>query len=224
MKNTKKALVALTLGGSLSVGGAVAAQQGQPSGTPGQGQTPPSDTTKPGNTQETTGNEVPVAAMAEVVSTTGTVQSIDRDKRMVVLKDDSGDQIKVQVPPNMPNFDQLKKGQKVDLTYHDAVAVFLLPPGAGKPGAEARVHVQPAEQGGLVGHEMTVTAQIVNTDTKNHQLELKLPSGQLQKVDVTDPDLQKQLKDVKPGQMATISYTEAVAASIAPASNQPASR
>jgi ribosomal protein L2 len=204
MKRTTKTVAALTLGSTLALAGAAWAKQGQG--------------------QKSGKSTAPVAAVAEIVSTTGTVQSIDKDKRTIVLKDAAGDQIKMQVPPDMPNFDQLKKGQKADVTYYDSIAVAFLPSGAAQPAAEVRVRVEPAQQGGVVGREITVAAEVVNVDSKNKQVELKLPSGQTQKINVADTDLQKHLGDLKPGQLATITYTEAVAASLDPPSSQRAAR
>jgi hypothetical protein len=219
MNRTTGTLATLALASVCAIGGTAWAQeaqgqqkQGRPSGS--QRQMPGDTTTGAGSEQMANRNKVPVSGAAEIVMTTGTIQSIDKDKRTVVLKDESGDQIKVQVPPDMPGFDQLKKGERVDLTYYDSIAVAFLPPGSAQPAAEARVHVEPAQAGGLVGREVTIAAQIVNVDTKNKAVELKLPNGQIQKVSVADADLQKQLRDLKPGQLATVTYTEAVAASL----------
>jgi hypothetical protein len=158
-----------------------------------------------------------VSGEADLVATTGTIQSIDRDNHLLVFKDQSGDQIKVQVPPGLPGFDQVKKGQRVDLTYYDSIAVSFLPPGAAQPADEAPVQVEPSQQGGMVGRELTVAAEVVNVDSRNKTVKLKMPNGRIQKISVIDADLQKHLGDLKPGQLATVTYTEAVAASILPA-------
>lgn len=158
---------------------------------------------------------------SEMMMTTGTVQSIDKDKRLLVLEDEAGDRIQIQVPPDAPGFTSLRKGQRVDVSYHDSVAVALLPPGTSQPVIERRVRVEPAQSGGIVGREVTVAAQVVNVDLKAKAMDLKLPNGHTHKVTVTDPDLQQQLKELKPGQLARVTFTEAVAATIAPAAPRP---
>jgi hypothetical protein len=232
-----RALATVALGGAFAIGGPAWSQQGQqqqgqqpqPGGAQGQPQPgqaePRSAPGTPAEGRGQTGQGVPTAVAAEVIMTTGTVQSVDKGNRTVVLKDASGDQVKVQVPPEMTRFDQLKKGDKIDATFYDSVAVALLPPGAARPGAEARVKVEPSQAGGFVGREVTtVGAQIINVDTKNNIVHLKLPDGTMQRVNVTDPTLQGQLKNLKPGQVATVTFTEAVAATIRPSGGETGQR
>jgi hypothetical protein len=209
MTTKQRTLAAVALASAFGVSGFAWAQQGD---TQQGAQTDPSGGAEPAAAKDKT----QVASAAQVVSTTGTIQSVDRDKRTVVLKKASGDEVKVQVPPDMAAFDQIKKGQKVDLTYYDSIGVSVLPPGATAPSTETRTAVEPAQQGGVVGRETTVAAKVAKVDTKNNSVELKLANGQMQKVNISDPELQKKLADLKTGQTVTVTYTEAVAATLVP--------
>jgi hypothetical protein len=216
MRRTTRTLTALTLGSTLAVGGAAWAAQNQ---AQGQGQTEEQKQGGASGGQATgAGKERQLGTTSQSVMTTGIIQSIDKEKRTVVLKDPVGEQVKVQVPQDLTMFDQLKKGQKVDLDYTESLAVSVLPAGGGTPGTQVRAHVEPTQAGGLVGREVTVTAQIVSVDARNKVVGLKLPSGQIQRITVQDPDIQKQLPNLKPGELATFTYTEAVAAKIQPSS------
>jgi hypothetical protein len=207
MKRTTCALATLALGSAVAVGDGAWARQGERQ-TP-QGADP------------TAGRNNAAAGMPDAVLTTGSVLNVDRDKRTLVFKDPAGDQIKVQVPPDLTGFDQLKRGDRIDIAYYDSVAVAFPRQGAAHPVAEVRARVEPAHPGGIVGREVTVAAEVINVDTKDRSVELKLPSGQMQNVVVTDPALQGQLKDLRPGQTATVTYTEAMTASIQPLPVEP---
>src|SRR3954471_23959203 len=65
----------------------------------------------------------PMHSTSEVVHSTATVTSIDKKARTVLLKKDDGDTVSVQVPTEMTGFDRLKVGDKVDVDYHEAIAV-----------------------------------------------------------------------------------------------------
>jgi hypothetical protein len=214
MKVTKRKLAPLGLGGALLLVGVAAARAQMPGGQAGPYERP----TQPAPPPPPKTAPAPEARdiETEIVMTHGTVQSIDRERRLLVLKDESGDQIKVEVPPELPAFDKVRKGQRIDLTYYESIGVAVQKPGAAPPSEEARVRVLPAQQGGFVGQEVVVAAQVVNLDAKNRTVLLRLPSGQTQRISVADPGLQRQLRDIKPGQLVTMTYTEAVAASIAP--------
>jgi hypothetical protein len=227
MITMKRALTSLALGGALTFGGAVGAQQapgghgelrnpGEPGGRLYQGaRTGTQDQMQ----QEPTGSANQVsssdmaASMTEPASAMGTVQSLDRDRRTAVIKDDAGRTFKVQVPSDLSGFDQLATGQRVNVQYYDSVAVSLMTSGAM---GGTRAHVEPARQGGLVGREVTTAAQVVSIDPRTRQLDLRLANGQSQRVTVSDAELQRQLRELRPGQMATVTYTEAVATSLQP--------
>ena len=153
---------------------------------------------------------------SETIHTAATVQSIDKKTRTVMLKKEDGEVVPIQVPPDSPNFDKLKVGDKVDVDYHEAVAVALLPPGSGKPSATERVTESRGMGKGGVSKETTVSAEVVAVDPVANTVTFKGPRGQLKKVNVTDPDMQAKLKQVKVGQMLQITYSEAIAATIRP--------
>ena len=60
--------------------------------------------------------QLPVAAEVKARMVTGTVTAIDREERIVVLRDElSGEEITVLIPADAKTFDQLKVGDIVDV-------------------------------------------------------------------------------------------------------------
>ena len=211
MKSTFRSLALTTIGVfALGIGAAAAqTQQGAQKNDKATGRKQAAQNQNP---------VVPVAATAEIIATTGTVQSVDKEKRTLVLKDEAGDEIRIQVAEDVAGFDRLKKGDRIDVTYSESVAVALLPPGSAQPTGEERRRIEGQRAGGGVfGREVVVTAEIIGVDNRNKAIEVKLPNGQTHTVSVRDPELQRQLKDLKPGHMLVVDYTEAMATSIAPA-------
>jgi hypothetical protein len=73
--------------------------------------------------------QAPGGAAFSVGKTTATIQSIDRDKRQVVLKDANGDIVQVFVDPSVGNLKRIKKGDQVSVTMTKAIAVSVEKPG-----------------------------------------------------------------------------------------------
>jgi hypothetical protein len=68
--------------------------------------------------------ERPAAMAGKLVTVTATVTKIDRDKQEITLKGPEGNQVPVGIEdPSV--FDQLKKGDKVDVTYTESLAVSV---------------------------------------------------------------------------------------------------
>ena len=65
----------------------------------------------------------------QTVTLSGTVETIDHDKRVVNIKTPDGKFQTIDVPPAAKRFDELKVGDKVSITYNNTVSARLKPPG-----------------------------------------------------------------------------------------------
>jgi len=152
---------------------------------------------------------------ARVTRETATVVAIDPNERVVMLKDDKGDTNAVEVPPDVKMFDKLKVGDKIDVDYYQGVALSLLPPGS-KPGRAATQTRSTAGPGSArVGTDLTVSAEIISVDPSQETVTFKGPRG-VRTVRVNDPQLQRTVMALKPGQVVQVTYRQATAASIRP--------
>jgi len=159
-------------------------------------------------------------AMARETRETATVVAIDRNSRMVTVRNDaSGDQRRVAVPPAVKQFDRLKVGDHIDIDFYESMVVSMMPPGSKPAMSESRTGSTQAG-GTMVGRETTVSAQVVSVDADNNTVTVKGPRGATRTLDVTDPAMQQRLSTIKPGQVVQFTYTEETAASIRP-SGQP---
>ena len=65
----------------------------------------------------------------QTVTVSGTVETIDHDRRVVNIKTPDGKFQTIDVPPSAKRFDELKVGDKVSITYNNTVSARLKPPG-----------------------------------------------------------------------------------------------
>jgi Cu/Ag efflux protein CusF len=65
--------------------------------------------------------EKPEAAVAEAVQVTATIKDIDYDTREVTLLGEDGSTTTLQIGPEARNLNQAKKGDKVKITYLEAL-------------------------------------------------------------------------------------------------------
>lgn len=160
----------------------------------------------------------PTQVMASKMSATATVEKVDAKKRTLLLKDESGDEFKVNVPEKVSRLDAIKKGDTIMLDYYEAVTLSLKRTDA-KPSASetAMAERTPGKlPGGMVAKKVSATVEITNVDKSENELTIKGPAGELDTIKVSDPAMQAELENVKAGDRIKATYTEAVAISVMP--------
>jgi hypothetical protein len=141
----------------------------------------------------------PTTEKTETTKMTATVEKVDVKDRKVSLRDPEGQSFQVQVPEGAGNLQNLKKGDKVDLTYTESLAVALLPPGQAAPPTEERQATGHEMGGGQAARQVTAAITITAVDTANNTVSFKAPDGSKKTVKVEDPDMQQRLATLKPG-------------------------
>src|SRR4051812_36313987 len=63
------------------------------------------------------------------ISATATIQAIDATARTITLRDASGQDDTYSVGPEVKRFDELKVGDTVKMTYHEAIVLQVRKPG-----------------------------------------------------------------------------------------------
>jgi hypothetical protein len=204
IKRAKRSILA-TLGCS-----ALALAFGGVSARADQGTT--TETTQSGSVNQPGGRQ-----KSELTTTSAKVTHIDRDARTVTLRGQDGQEMTVNVPPDLKAYDKLKVGDTVDIDYYQSVAVSLLPPGS-KPTMSDEAGRSAGMKGATTGRVITVSAEVIGVDPLANTVTFKGPGGQVKTVNVQDPQIQKKLTDLKPGQMVQFQYEEALATAIRPSS------
>ncbi|HEY6477207.1 MAG TPA: hypothetical protein VI456_11545 [Polyangia bacterium] len=173
-----------------------------------------------GNAGATSGSSTatgsPVAfEQQEVMSAPFSVESIDRANRRVVVQSPDGARSTVNVTPDAPGFDTLKKGDQVELDYFKSSVVSLAPSGAassGAPAAPTRTSTQAGQAGGHAeSHQVTSSARVTFVDNEKGTVEITTPDGRPQTLFVQDPAVRKQMRSFRPGDRIIATYVEPVA-------------
>jgi len=155
-------------------------------------------------------NEV---AAADGVQIQGKVKSIDKQNRSVVVVGEQGKEVSLSLGPQVRNFDQIKVGDLVTLTYVQALALDLHKSvNGGKLGqpivAEESVRAAPGSKpAGAMERTVTLTANVIKVDQKTQMVTLKGPNRTVE-LKVKDPAV---LQKIKVGDQVDATYTEAVA-------------
>ena len=165
-------------------------------------------------TQSKEGAAKPGAMVVDVVKLTGTVKAIDREKRIVTVEGSGGRTVMIDAK-NARNLDQLKVGDKVNLTYVEELALFVRKSDEPPSVTESQVvELAPKGEkpGGLITKTIEVTGNVESVDTNNRIIALKGPAGNVRTYKV-GPEA-KNFAQIKKGDQVVLRVTEAVALSV----------
>ena len=156
----------------------------------------------------------PGRVSVDVIKLTGTVKAVDLDKKTVTVEGSSG-RVETIDAKEARNLDQVKVGDKVTVTYTQALAVFVRksdePPSASE---KQTVQLAPKGQkpGGVVARTVELTGTIQSVDAKKRMVDVTVPAGDVRTFKV-DPRV-KNLSQVKKGDQVVLRYAESVALSV----------
>ena len=132
----------------------------------------------------------------QTVTLSGTVETIDHDKRVVNIKTPDGKFETIDVPPEAKRFDEVKVGDKVSITYNNTVSARLKPPGEAPVNAATRTSTagQGERPGGTASQERVMTATITAIDKNASSITFTGPNGWKYDRRIVDPTVLDKLK------------------------------
>ena len=145
----------------------------------------------------------------------GTVTKIDKKTRTIFFKNSEGES-KFVAGPEIKNFDQIKNGDRLSVTYELAVAIELIKTKSdgirSKVETSSEVTSKPGEKPTrTISNTTTIIADIISVDRAKKLVSVKGPSGKVTVVTVKNPLL---LADVNVGEQVRVIYFDAMAGSI----------
>ncbi len=145
------------------------------------------------------------------VSVSAVVMAIDPASRMLTLKGPRGNIFEVVAGEDVKRLDQIKVGDKLDLTYVEAIA-FELKKVHGKIRERRELSDTAATQidgkpSGAIGKRIIVVADVIGVDHAKQTITLRGPKHTMT-IKASEP---KYLKDVKAGDQVEVTYVQAVA-------------
>ena len=145
----------------------------------------------------------------------GEVVKVDKKTRTITFKNKEGES-KFVAGPDIKNFDQIKKGDRVNVNYELAVAIELIKTKSDGVRSKTETNTvtksksteKPSE---TITNKTTIIADIVDVNREKKLVSVKGPSGKITTVTVKNPAL---LADVQVGEQVKVIYFDAMAASI----------
>lgn len=147
----------------------------------------------------------------------GTVTKIDKKTRTIFFKNNEGES-KFIAGPEIKSFDQIKVGDRLNVTYELAVAIELIKTKSDGIRSKVETASEVTSKAGekptrTITNTTTIIADIVAVDRAKKLVSVKGPSGKVTVVTVKNPQL---LADVNVGEQVRVIYFDAMAASITP--------
>lgn len=157
---------------------------------------------------------VPGGIVVNTKTVSARVTAIDYAQRKVTLLGAEGKSFTTKVGPQAVNFDQVKKGDLVNLTLTEELVVHLDDEKApAAQGSAAAVALAPkgAQPGGVMAETTQIVATVTSIDLMKHTATLRFEDGTTRTLKVRDDvDLGKH----KAGERVVFRVTEMVALSI----------
>jgi hypothetical protein len=154
------------------------------------------------------------------VRVSATVTAIDKATRTITLKGADGKTFPLVAGPEVRNFDQIQVGSEVVVSYLQALAIELKKGGGAKvervdssTSARAEPGAQPA---GMAARRTTATGDVIALDAATQTATVRGPN---RTIDLHVPD-KKQFQLIAVGDQIQVTYTEALAVSVEPASKK----
>lgn len=145
------------------------------------------------------------------------ITDIDKETRVITLKNEAGEKRSFTAGPEVRNFDQLKRGDLVIAEYYQGFAVALEPRGSGLKERVSELTAERAKEGEKPGMQVTASiyaaAQVTAIDLEHRVVSLEGAEGVLVLKVQDDIDLAQ----VEVGQEVEALYTESFAVSVIPA-------
>ena len=151
---------------------------------------------------------------ANVVKVTATIQAIDATTRTVTLRDDKGNEDSFSVGPAVQRFNELKVGQKVNITYYESIVFQLVKPGEKGGGESLDVALNRAKSAlpaGTVATQDKATVTVQAVDPNVPSITVTTADGRVVTRKIED---KKNIAGLKPGDKIDITYTRAVLTSV----------
>lgn len=168
------------------------------------------------------GQQPPGAYTSTLTRTTATVTAIDAAKRAVTVQGDRGP-VTIQAGPDVKNFNNLKVGDRVNISYYQGIAAQLVKgaktvsdPAVStfRQGNSAGPGLTPS---GVIGASATVTAKIQDVNLPTNTVAFTGSDGTTHIVQAKTPEMQSFIRELKRGDVVQVTFTDSVAVEILPA-------
>ena len=149
------------------------------------------------------------------ITETFTIEAIDRSTRTVTLKDKEGYVEDVILGPEVQRFNEFKVGDVVTMRYTESLVTAIAKSGsAAKPPDAAAITRSTGAPGATIARQQVATVTINAIDPKVPSVSITTADGRKMSFRIANA---KNLEGFKVGDKVDVTYTQALAVSVAPA-------
>ena len=151
---------------------------------------------------------------ANMVKVSATIQAIDSTTRTVTLRDDKGNEDTFSVGEGVKRFNELKVGQKVNITYYESIVFQLVKPGEKGGGESLEVALDRAKSAlpaGTIATQDKATVTVKAVDPAVPSITVVTADGRTVTRKIEN---KKNIAGVKPGDKIDITFTRAIVTSV----------
>jgi hypothetical protein len=166
----------------------------------------------PSRAQETSG------AITETEALRATVQEVDREQRLVTLRDESGTSFVVAIGDGV-DLERIKPNDALRLAYQTSIAFALADKERAElaPGPAVEQSAERIPDGVQFARKVSATVEIVSVTKDGSHATFRVPDGALRTVYVDDKPSQAKIANMRPGDAVAVTYTEKLALALDPA-------
>jgi hypothetical protein len=153
---------------------------------------------------------------ANVMNIAATITAIDSTNRMLTLRDEKGNEDTFSVDQAVQRFDELKVGQKINITYYESIVFQLLKPGEKGSGTSFEAALNRAKSAlpaGTIATQEKMTVTVKAIDPAVPSVTVATDDGRVVTRKIED---KKNLTNLKPGDRVDITFTRALVTNVAP--------
>jgi hypothetical protein len=151
---------------------------------------------------------------SNVMKITATIQAIDSTTRTLTLRDDKGNEDTFSVGDGVQRFNELKVGQKVNITYYESIVFQLLKPGEKGSGTSIEAALDRAKSAlpaGTVAVQDKATVTVKAVDPAVPSITVTTADGRTVTRKIEN---KKNIEGVKAGDKIDITFTRAFVTSV----------
>ena len=160
------------------------------------------------------GAQQTVTKAGEMVKASATIQQIDATKRLITFRSEDGTEDTVYVGPEIKRFDELKVGDKVNMTYYESKVFKIRKPGDPPLNTKTETAVtgtSGALPGGTMAAQTVQTVTVKAVDQAAGTITVTTSDG---RTIIRKVDDKNNLTGVNPGDQIDIITTQALLASV----------
>lgn len=150
-----------------------------------------------------------------------TVESVDQATRVVHLRGPDGRQVTVVAGPEIKRLAEISAGDRLRVRYEEAIAVQIAEPASTAAPASAAVGISRATGGqpaGAITQDVQLRVRVEAIDRASNTVTVMGPNQEQRVLTVRDPAMIDFLRRIEVGNEVDVTFHEAIALSVEPAS------